>query len=142
MTETPERKPIRMNLHARRIQDFLNESLRAAQDAEARTARLEVRNPAHRPGHRASCLRHGCRRSILPWIYENVDRRGKAPSRSSWAVERIISLARVELTPREKRALRRAQKFRDPIVHFEFEIYEYEVKVGLRAAIRVPDAIP
>ena len=73
---------------------------------------------------------------------ENVDRRGKSMSRSSWAVERIISLARVELTPREKRALRRAQKFRDPIVHFEFEIYEYEVKVGLRAAIRVPDAIP
>jgi hypothetical protein len=106
--------------------DFLNESLRAAREAEVRQhawkfavlhvvqaielllkARLQAEHP------------------VL--IYENVDRRGNTVSLQQ-AVERITSAARVQLTPREQRAVRRAQKWRDPIVHFEFEMNEYEVK--------------
>jgi hypothetical protein len=125
MTDLPERQPIRMDLRENAY-DFLNESLRAAQDADSRPhawkfailhvvqaielllkARLQAEHPA--------------------LIYENIDRRGNTVS-FQLAVERIISLARIELSPRERRALRRAQTLRDPIVHFEFEMNEYEVK--------------
>ncbi len=116
--------PIRMSLRENAY-DFLSESLRAAQDANTRPhawkfailhavhaielllkARLQAEHPA--------------------LIYENVDRRGNTVS-FQLAVERIGNLARIDLSPRERRALRKAQKLRDSIVHFEFEMNEYEV---------------
>jgi HEPN domain-containing protein len=125
MAGNSQRKPIRMDLRENAY-DFLNESLRAAEEAESRLhawkfavlhvvqaielllkARLQAEHP------------------VL--IYENIDRRGNTVSLSQ-AVERITAAARIDLTPREQRALRTAQKWRDPIVHFEFEMNEYEVK--------------
>jgi hypothetical protein len=123
-SETPH-KLIRMDLRENAY-DFLNESLRAAQDAESRPlawkfailhvvqaielllkARLQAEHP------------------VL--IYENIDRRGNTVSLGQ-AVDRITAVARIELTEREQKAVRTAQKWRDLIVHFEFEMNEYEVK--------------
>jgi HEPN domain-containing protein len=60
-------------------------------------------------------------------IYENVDRPPKTLSLAR-AVDRIAGAARIELSHGEQRSILRAQKWRDEIVHYEFEISVFDVK--------------
>lgn len=106
--------------------DFLNESLRGAVEAERRShawkfAVLHV--------VQALELLLKARLQVEHWslVYESVDRRDRTVTLAQ-AVERIRGVARIQLTPREERAIRRAQKWRDPIVHFEWEMNEQHVK--------------
>jgi hypothetical protein len=106
--------------------DFLNEALRAAERAEERPeawkfavldivqslelllkARLQAEHPS--------------------LVYENVDRRGRTVSLDQ-AVERIIGAAKIHLSNKELRAIRKAREWRDAIVHHEFELPEYQVE--------------
>ena len=59
-------------------------------------------------------------------IYASVERRGKTVSLEI-AVERIIGAARIPLSHKEQRALRKAREWRDAIIHHEFELPERQV---------------
>ncbi len=59
-------------------------------------------------------------------IYERVERPGKTVSLDR-AVERITGAARIHLSTKEKRAIRKAREWRDAIVHHEFELPAYQV---------------
>lgn len=118
-------KQIRMSL-LENAYDFLNESLQSATRAgrnrhawkfailhvvQAIELLLKARLQADHP--------------VL--IYENVDRPGYTVSLSQ-AVGRITGAARIELSSREQRSIAKAQKWRDAIVHYEFEMSPYEVQ--------------
>lgn len=117
--------PIRMTL-LENAYDFLNESLRSTIRAESEPrawkfavfdvaqaielllkARLEAEHP------------------VL--VYQDVDSRRNTVSMRQ-AIERIQSAAKIQLTERERRSLRKAQDWRDRIVHHEFELSPYEVE--------------
>jgi hypothetical protein len=106
--------------------DFLNESLRGAMDAETRPHAWKF-SILHVVQAIELLLKARLQAEHPVLIYENIDRPRNTVSLDQ-AVQRITSAARIRLTPREQRAIRRAQKWRDPIVHFEFEMNEYEVK--------------
>ncbi len=118
-------RPIRMSL-LENAHDFLNESLRNTVRASddplawkfailnvvqaielALKARLHAEHPA--------------------LIYENVDSPKNTVSLAG-AVRRLAGAAQIHLTPREHRSIRKAQRWRDSIVHFEFEMSAYEVE--------------
>lgn len=60
-------------------------------------------------------------------VFENVDRPKRTVSLSQ-AVSRIKSAAGIHLSPREERSIRKAQQWRDQIIHHEFEFSAYEVE--------------
>ncbi len=119
------KQPIRMSL-LENAYDFLNESLKKTIEAkddpiawkfavvnvvQAIELLLKARLQAEHP--------------VL--IYQSVDKPTKTVSMSE-AVSRITAAARIDLTQREQRSIRKAQQWRDAIVHFEFEMSSYEVE--------------
>lgn len=123
--------PIRMTL-LENAYDFLNESLRSTVEAERRPSawKFAVLNVVQA----IELLLKARLYAVHPvLVYENVDRRSRTVS-LTLAVERIIGAAGIDLTNREQRTIRKAQRWRDSIVHHEFEMSTYEVEsvyVGL-----------
>jgi len=120
-----EVKPIQMNL-LENSYDFLNESLRAAVRAEAdpHAWKFAVLNAVQA----VELLLKARLQKVHPvLIYENVDNPGRTVSLTQ-AAGRVTGAARIPLTSRELRTIRRAARWRDQIVHFEFEMSPYQVE--------------
>lgn len=118
-------KPIRMSL-LENAYDFLNESLRSAMEAEDRPHSWKFA-VLHEVQAIELLLKARLQTAHPVLIFENVDRPGKTVP-LSLAVARTIGAARIQLTPRELRSIAKAQKWRNAIVHYEFEMGAYEVK--------------
>jgi hypothetical protein len=118
-------KPIKMDL-LENAHDFLNESIRSAIEAEERPQAWKFA-VLHVVQAIELLLKARLEQEHPVLIYESVDRQTKTVSLTQ-AVERITTVARIRLTPRERRAIRKAQQWRDPIVHHRFEMSPYEVK--------------
>jgi hypothetical protein len=118
-------KPIKMTL-LENSYDFLNESLRAAQRAEKEPHawKFAVFNLVQGLELLLKA-RLQAEHSVL--IYENVDARTRTVSLTQ-AVGRITDAARIDLSSRELRTIRKAAQWRDQIVHFEFEMSAYQVE--------------
>jgi hypothetical protein len=106
--------------------DFLNEALRSAdragQDTQAwKFAVLHVVQAIE------LLLKAQLQAEHQVLIYEDVDRRTRTVSLGR-AVERITGAAGIELSRGEQRSILTARKWRDQIVHYEFEISTYEVE--------------
>jgi hypothetical protein len=106
--------------------DFLNESLRSADDARERPEEWKFA-VLHVVQAIELLLKARLQAAHPVFIYENVDRPGNTVSLSQ-AVTRITGAARIQLTVREQRSIRKAQRWRDAIVHYEFEMSAYEVE--------------
>ncbi len=106
--------------------DFLNESLRRAEQAKHQPLswKFAVLNVVQAIELLLKARLHAAHPSL---IYENVDRPGRTVSLDQ-AVGRITGAARIHLSSREHRSIRKAQKWRDAIVHYEFEMSPYEVE--------------
>jgi hypothetical protein len=118
-------KPIRMSL-LENAYDFLNESLRSAVRAEAEPHawKFAVLNLVQAI---ELLLKARLQAAHPVLVYEDVDN-PRATVSLSTAVGRITRAAGIELTSREIRSIRKAQKWRDAIVHYEFEMSPHEVK--------------
>lgn len=106
--------------------DFVNESLRAAVRAEddPHSWKFAVLNMVQAV---ELLMKARLQQEHPSLIYENVD----LPKRtvSLWqAVGRITGAARIPLTSRELRTIKKGSQWRDQIVHFEFEISPYQVE--------------
>jgi hypothetical protein len=106
--------------------DFLNESLRAASRAENEPTAwkfavlgivqaIELLLKARLQGEHPALL------------YENVDVPRRTVSLAQ-AVTRVTGAARISLSSRELRTIRKATLWRDQIIHFEFEMSAYQVE--------------
>jgi HEPN domain-containing protein len=118
-------KQVRMSL-LENAYDFLNEALRSAaragEDPQAwKFAVLHVVQAIE------LLLKARLQAEHHVLIYEDIDRRTKTVSLTR-AVDRITGAARIELTRRELRSIRKARTWRDLIVHYEFELSVYEVE--------------
>ena len=118
-------RPIRMSLRENAY-DFLNESLRnvarASEEPEAwKFGVLHVVQGIE------LLLKARLQSEHQALIYENIDRQRKTVS-VALAVQRITGAAQIELEPDEIRSIHRARKWRDEIVHHEFELSPYEVE--------------
>lgn len=118
-------KPIKMNL-LENSYDFLNESIRAAVRAESNPHawKFAVLNLVQAI---ELLLKARLQEAHPVLLYESVDTPRKSVSMSQ-AVTRITGAARIPLTPRELRTIRKASQWRDQFVHFEFEVSPYQVK--------------
>jgi hypothetical protein len=118
-------QPIKLNL-LENAYDFLNESIRAA--ARAETNPIAWKFGVLNLTQAIELLLKAQLQQVHPvLLYENVD----APKRTvslAQAVARITGAARISLTSRELRTIRKAGQWRDQIVHFEFEMSPYAVK--------------
>jgi HEPN domain-containing protein len=106
--------------------DFLNEALRSAERAgqDLKAWKFAV---LHMVQAIELLLKARLQAEHPVLIYEDVDRRAKTVSLAR-AVERVTGAARIELTSREQRSILKAQRWRDGIVHYEFEMSRYEVE--------------
>lgn len=106
--------------------DFLNESLRSTVRAEAEPHawKFAVLNVVQAIELLLKA-RLNAEHPLL--VFQNVDSPGNTVSMTQ-AIERLASGAKIRLTHRERRSLRKAQRWRDQIVHYEFEMSPYEVE--------------
>jgi hypothetical protein len=118
-------KPIKMTL-LENSYDFLNESLRAASRAEDEPLAWKF-GVLHLVQAIELLLKARLQAEHPVLIYENVDTRTRTVS-LSLAVKRVIEAARIPLSSRELRTIRKAGQWRDQIVHFEFEMGPYQVE--------------
>ncbi len=119
------RKPIRMSLRENAY-DFLNESIRSA--ARARDEPAAWKFAVLSVVQAIELLLKARLYEAHPvLVFENVDRPNRTVSLSQ-AVKRIKSAAEIHLTSREERSIRKAQQWRDQIIHHEFEFSAYEVE--------------
>jgi HEPN domain-containing protein len=125
MEGSKPRKPIRMSLRENAY-DFLNESIRSAARArdEPSAWKFAVLNVVQAI---ELLLKARLFEAHPVLVFENVDRPNRTVS-LSLAVNRIKSAAGIHLTSREERTIRKAQKWRDQIIHHEFEFSAYEVE--------------
>lgn len=105
--------------------DFVNESLRAARQAERR-ARAWKFAIVHIVQAIELLLKERLRREHPILIYENVDRKKNTVSLAQ-AVERITGLG-VELTAKELQAVEKARRWRGLMIHYEFQVPVAEAK--------------
>lgn len=106
--------------------DFLNESLRAAVRAETDSHAWKF-GVLHLVQAIELLLKARLQAEHPVLIYETVDKRTRTVS-LSLAVQRVIEAARIPLPSRELRTIRKAGRWRDQIVHFEFEMSSYQVE--------------
>jgi hypothetical protein len=120
-------KPIRMSL-LENAHDFVNESLEYATRAEGepRQWKFAILNIVQAI---ELVLKERLRREHHLLMYENVDKPTRTVSLTG-ALKRIESASPIVLTARERRAIEKAQRWRDAIVHFEFELNVYTAKAG------------
>jgi HEPN domain-containing protein len=118
-------KQVRMSL-LENAYDFLNEALRSAERAgqDPKAWKFAVLHVVQAIELLLKARLHA-EHPVL--IYEDVDRRTRTVSLAR-AVDRITGAARIELTLSEQRSILKAQKWRDAIVHYEFEMSPYEVE--------------
>lgn len=119
------RKAVRMSL-LENSYDFLNEALRSAERADEHEAawKFAVLNLVQSI---ELLLKARLQAEHPSLIYERVEQGGKTVSLDQ-AVERITGAARLHLSRKEQRAIRKAREWRDAIVHHEFELPEYQVE--------------
>ncbi len=117
--------PIRMSL-LENAYDFLNESLRSTVRAVERPDawKFAVIHVAHAIELLLKAQLHAVHPVL---IYQDIDRRKQTVSMAQ-AVERITAIARIDLTEKEQRSIRKARLWRDTIVHYEFEMSPFEVE--------------
>jgi hypothetical protein len=106
--------------------DFVNESLRAAKRAE-QFARAWKFGIVHLVQAIELLLKERLRQEHPVLVWENVDRQKNTVS-LTLAVSRITGALGIQLTDREVRAINRARKWRDLMIHYEFELNVQEVK--------------
>jgi hypothetical protein len=106
--------------------DFLNESLRATARAESEPTawKFAVLNIVQAI---ELLLKARLRAEHPVLLYENVDAPRKTVSLAQ-AVTRTTGAARISLSSRELRTIRKAALWRDQIIHFEFEMSAYQVE--------------
>jgi hypothetical protein len=106
--------------------DFVNESLRAAvrADRHARAWKFAV---VHIVQAIELLLKERLRREHAVLVWENVDRQKNTVS-LSLAVSRITGPLGIDLTARELGAIEKARRWRDLMIHYEFELRVQEVK--------------
>jgi hypothetical protein len=123
--EVVDARPIKMTL-LENSYDFLNESLRATVRAEDdphawKFAVLHIVQSVE------LLLKARLQAEHPSLLYDNVD----TPKRTvtlGQAMGRIAGAARIPLSSRELRTIRKGSQWRDQIVHFEFEISPYQVE--------------
>jgi hypothetical protein len=106
--------------------DFVNESLRAARRAE-QSARAWKFAIVHVVQAIELLLKERLRREHPVLVWENVDRQKYTVS-LRLAVARITGPLGIELTPKELAAIEKAQRWRDLMIHYEFELNVLEAK--------------
>jgi hypothetical protein len=106
--------------------DFVNESLRSARGA-SRRARAWKFAIVHIVQAIELLLKERLRREHPVLIYENVDRQKNTVS-LGLAMTRITESLGIELSAKEVTAIEKARRWRDRMIHYEFEIPVDEAK--------------
>jgi hypothetical protein len=106
--------------------DFVNESLRAAKRADHR-ARAWKFAIVHIVQAIELLLKERLRQEHAVLVWENVDRPKHTVSLMV-AVGRITGALGIQLTTRELHAIEKARRWRDLMIHYEFDVQVPEVK--------------
>jgi hypothetical protein len=106
--------------------DFVNESLRAAQHADHR-ARAWKFAIVHIVQAIELLLKERLRQEHAVLVWENVDRPKHTVSLAV-AVARITGALGIQLSVRELHAIEKARRWRDLMIHYEFDVQVHEVK--------------
>ncbi len=106
--------------------DFVNESLRAAQraDAVARAWKFAI---VHIVQAIELLLKERLRQEHAVLVWENVDKQKHTVS-LTLAVSRITGALGIQLSSRELSAIEKARRWRDLMIHYEFELQVQEAK--------------